>query len=166
MSLYSLTGEMLELIGMLEAGEIPEEAISDTLEALSGEWNTKADSIISAIKNINVEAEGIKAEIEALSERLARKKATVARLEEYLTSSMLALNMPRYESARHDVRFRKSYRAKITDESALLEWAKENAPDIIKHGADTISKDKVKRLATTVNVPFYVAEEVNNIQIK
>lgn len=166
MSLYSLTGEMLELLSMMEAEEIPEDAISDTLEAIGSEWNVKADAIISAIKNISAEAEAIREEVANLNARLKRKATTVERLKAYLTSAMQALNMPRFESARHAVSFRRSYRTKITDEAALLEWAEANAPDIIKRGADKISTEALKRLAQSVNVPYVVADEIQNIQIK
>ena len=43
-SIYELTGEYLELMDMLEDEEVDEQTIIDTLEALDGEIENKADN--------------------------------------------------------------------------------------------------------------------------
>lgn len=166
MSLYNVTSEMQALLTMLEAGEVSSEDLKDTIESVELEWNERADAVISAIKNLISEAEAIRGEEIALAARRKRKESAAERLKEYLTASMQALGKPKYESPRHAVSFRKSYRINITDEDALLKWARINAPDIVKEGKPSVSKESIKALIGEVNVPFVTADEINNIQIK
>ena len=67
MSLYSLINDYQDFLEAVEAGEIPEEAITDTLEAIEGEIEVKIDNIASAIKNLTAEASMIRTEEKALA---------------------------------------------------------------------------------------------------
>ena len=165
MSLYTLTGDLVALLNMLQQDEYTEEDLKDTIEMVSEEWGERAEAVLAVIKNLTAEAEDIRVEEQALAKRRKKKEKAVERLTEYLSASMQALDMPRYESARHCVSFRTSHRIRITDEAALLEWARENAPEIIKRGEDSISKDEVKALARTTNVPYMATDTIKNIQI-
>ncbi len=166
MSLYTITEEMQALSAMLEAGEVSEEDLKDTIEAVTLEWDAKVDDIISVIKNMEAEAEDIRDEEKNLALRRRKKERAAARLRTYLSDAMLRLRRTRYDSARHEVSFRRSSRVRITDEAALIEWAKINAPTIFKEQAPEISKDKLRTVMDAVNVPYTVLESVDNIQIK
>ena len=48
MKLYEIANDYLALVQAVEDEEIPEEAISDTLEAIEGEIEVKADNIAVA----------------------------------------------------------------------------------------------------------------------
>lgn len=166
MSLYTITEEMQALSEMLEAGEMSEEELQDTIEAVTLEWDAKVDDIISVIKNMEAEAEDIRDEEKKLAERRRKKERAAERIRAYLTNSMLRLGRTWYDSPRHEVSFRRSSRIRITDEGALIEWAKINAPSIFKEQAPEISKDKLKVVLDAINVPHVVVESVDNIQIK
>lgn len=56
MKLYELDNEYLDFIAAVEDGTIPEDAIEDTLEMLSGDYKDKLDNTICAIKNLTAEA--------------------------------------------------------------------------------------------------------------
>jgi hypothetical protein len=151
---------------MLEAGEVSEEDLRDTIEAVTLEWDAKVDDIISVIKNIEAEAENIRAEEKRLAERRRKKERAAERIRAYLADAMQRLGRTRYDSARHEVSFRRSSRIRITDEEALIEWAKNNAPSIFREQRPEISKDKLRTVMDAVNVPYTVLESVDNIQIK
>lgn len=166
-SLYTLTTEMQEFIEMVDNGEIPEEAIADTLEALEGELEQKIENIALAIKNVRALCSDIKAEEDKLTERRRRKEREAQRLSDYLSEAMKRVGMKRYESARNNITFRTSYGTRITDEEAYIKWARENAPGTIKVTASVKPVlSEVKALTETVNVPFVVIEERKNIQIQ
>lgn len=167
MSLYSITTEYRSLINAIAEGEIPEEAIADTLEAVEGEWDARAEAVISAIKNIKAEAAGIEAEISALEERKKRKKRTVEKLSEYLSLSMQGIGRSTYESSKHSVSFKKSTAIRITDEAEFIAYALREHPEAVRK-KESIEPDKaaIKELLKTVNLPHVAVEVKQNIQIK
>lgn len=165
MSLYKLTIDMLELDHLLNSGEFTEDELKDTIEMISGEWDKKAEAVITVIKNYRAEIENIKREEMSLAKRRKSKENAVERLEAYLTDAMERLGKERYESARHQVSFSRSERLHITDYDALLEWAKANAPDIVHEGKATIYKDDLKALGDAVSM-YVEVETRNNIQIR
>ena len=71
-SIYELTGEYLELMDMLEDEEIDEQTIIDTLEALDGEIENKADNYAKIILSLESDIDGISKE----NNRLATRKKT------------------------------------------------------------------------------------------
>lgn len=167
MTLYELTSAYRNLVEAIEAGEIPEEAINDTLEAVGGEFELKCDNVACAIKNLLAEAEMIKAEEEKLAERRKRKLASADRLSEYLSASMQRAERMKLETPRNSITHRRSLAIRITDEEAFLCWADKNAPEAVK---TTVKRAPVlscvRELVKTVNVPYAVVEERQNIQIK
>lgn len=165
MKLYELTGEFRALEAAIDAGEIPEEAIADTIEALSGEVDVKIDRILSLIKEKRRFAEAIKAEVDTLTKRLRQTERSAIWLEAYIARALEAMDREGFESPRHKVSFRKSQAVRITDEAAFIEWARKNAPEAI-YVKETVSKTAVGKLIETTNVPFAVVETKKNIQIK
>ncbi len=167
MTLYSITTEYQELIRQIAEGEIPEEAKSDTLEAVNGEWESRVDAVVSAIKNIKAEAVAIEAEIQALKERKDRKLNTVEKLSEYLKSSIFAVNKSSYESAKHSVSFIKSESVQISDRDAFIEYAKVYHPEALRK-KETLepNKDVIKKLLVGESIPYATIEKRQNIQIK
>ena len=167
MTLYELTSAYRNLVEAIEAGEIPEEAIDDTLEAVGGEFDQKCDNIACAIKELLAEAEMIKAEEDRLAERRKRKIASAERLSDYLSRSMLAAEKPKLETARNNITHRRSFAIRITDEEEFVSWAMEHAPEAVK---TTVKRapvlSVVKELLKTTNIPAAVLEERQNIQIK
>lgn len=167
MSLYQMTTDFRRLLEAIENGEIPEEAIDDTLEAVSGSWEERADAVISAIKNLKAEADAIRTEELSLAERRKRKDKVIDRLKEYFTVSLHSIGRERYESARHLVSFRKSAPLKITDVDAFISYAMLNHPEAVRiKEILEPDKDAIKELLKTVELPYCVIEEKYNMQIK
>lgn len=167
MSLYQMTTDFRRLLEAIESGEIPEEAINDTIEAVNGAWEERADAVISAIKELKVEAEAIRAEEIALAERRKRKAKTIERLSEYFSTSLKAIGKNKYESAKHVVTFRKSTSLTISDVEAFISYAMNEHPEAVRK-KETLEPDKeaIKELIKTVKLPFVTLTEKENIQIK
>ena len=59
MNLYEISVDYRRFQEQVESGEIPEEAIADTLEAIEGNFDDKVDSIACIIKSLLAEAKEI-----------------------------------------------------------------------------------------------------------
>lgn len=88
MKLYELTEQHKELAKLAETDEDMAEAVENTMEALEGDFNDKAVSLITVVNNINTDVVSIDDEIKRLSDR---KKVMVSRqnsMREYLRVNM------------------------------------------------------------------------------
>lgn len=90
-SLYELTGQFLQLLQMLEDPEAETDVIKDTMEAVEGEIEVKADNYAKMIKNLESDLLGITAEMERLRIWKNRKESSIKMLKENLQESMTAI---------------------------------------------------------------------------
>lgn len=67
--LYELSNDYLQVLDMMDDDTWDEQTVRDTLEAVEGEFDYKADSMAKIIKSLQANAEMVKAEIERLSAR-------------------------------------------------------------------------------------------------
>ena len=128
MKLYEITELFMRFANMVEAGEIEEDAIADTLESIEGELEEKADNIACLIKSWQAEAEAIKAEEKALAERRKVKENQINNLKNYISNTMLTLGKTKIETSRNLISFRKSTALYISNE----EWFMEKYPELVK----------------------------------
>ena len=167
MTLYELGGEYQELLSLIDNGEIPEEAIADTLEAIQGELKDKMDNIACVIKNLKAESEAIKAEAKSLTERSKAKEKRADWLKKYLSAIMQQSGIDKVETERNIIKFGKSSSVEISD--GFIEWAKEHSEDLLRTTVE-VEADKVALKAAIQNgsVPEDLAKivEKKNIQIK
>ncbi len=161
------TERLEEYIELIEAGEIPEDAVLDTLDAIDAELESKIDNVACVVKDKLLLVEGLKAEKRSLDRRIKANEAAVERLKAYMTESMLRAGKKKIESARNVVSFRKSTGLTVSDSAAFIEWAKQNRADLLKYTEPTISVSETKgALLAGDSVPFAEIEERQNIQIK
>jgi len=99
-TLYELTEEVLELYDMMEDPEGEEDVILDTLEAVFGEFDQKADNYAKLIKNMEADAEMFKAEIAKLTERKRVTENNVKRVKARLLQCM---QIAKYKELKGDV---------------------------------------------------------------
>ena len=167
MKLYEIAAEYQRFMIALEEGEIPLEALGDTLECITAELEDKADNIACMIKELNAEAEAIDNEIKALTERKKAKKARAERMKAYLSETLLSAGYDKIETARNRITFRKSESVKIEDEAAFIEWATTMRDDLLKFELPSIDRTAVKKaLASGQEIAGASIENKQNIQIK
>lgn len=143
MPLYEISERYFEFLKAWENEEIAEEAMSDTLEAIDGEFDEKADSIGCFIKNLNSEAEAIKKEISILNERRMSKLKCSERLTEYLKAQMEFIGKTKIETPRNRITIRKNPDS-VSLSKDFLNWAIENAEDYLKWHEPEPDKLKIK----------------------
>lgn len=128
MKLYELTEAMTAFLAAVEAGEIPDEAIADTLEGLELAFDEKIDECAAAYKGILAEAQDIKEEADKLIDRYRRKQAEADRLGEYIKMNLERLanggKPAKFETARSVISFRKTSSVAVFDENAVMEACK------------------------------------------
>lgn len=92
--LYALTGQMAELAAMADTDdEGLKQAIQDTMDAIQGEFEIKADNIVMLRRNIEGDIGAIDAEIDRLTELKRIKSNSVAQIGDYLRRNMEAASI-------------------------------------------------------------------------
>ena len=167
MRLYEIAQEYEAFIAAVEAGEIPEEAVADTLESITSMIEEKADNIACLIKNTMAEAEAIKAEEKALAERRKQKENLVDRLKTYLADTLTGAGYAKLETARNKLTFRKSESVAVEDEGAFIEWARKGRDDLLTYKEPTLNKTAIKKaLAAGEQIAGARIESKINLQLK
>ena len=167
MKLYELANDYMAFMAAIDADEIPEEAIHDTLEAITGSIEDKADNIACILKNLEAEVAAIKAEEDRLKERRRAKEAAYDRLKQYLSNALQIAGMMKVETARNKITFRKSEKV-VCDEERFFAWAMaDNRDDLLTYSAPkanlTAIKAAIKEGSEIVGAEICVS---HNIQIK
>ena len=166
MKLYEIANDYLSLLQAIENDELPEEAIADTLEAITAELEDKVDNIACLLKNLDAEIVAIKAEETRLAERRKTKERQFERIKEYLAVTLQNANIEKVETARNRITFRKSESVSL-NEDAFIEWARANRDDLLTYSEPKANKTAIKS-ALKEGAEIVGAElQVNNkIQIK
>ena len=143
MKLYEIANDYLTLVQAIENEEIPEEAIADTLEAITAELEVKADNIACLLKTLNAEAFAIREEEKRLAERRKAKERVAERLKQYLSDTLQRASIDKVETARNKISFRKSESVEVDDE-AFIKWALAFRDDLLIYTA-TANKTEIKK---------------------
>ena len=90
MKLYEITEQLRQLMAM---DDVPPEQLQDTLDMVNDEFEAKAENIAMLIREMVLDAEGYKAEIDRLSDRKKSIDNKVESLKDYLRVNMQAADM-------------------------------------------------------------------------
>lgn len=146
MTLYELMTDYTNFLSAVESGDIPEEAIADTLEAIEATVDEKIDNTACLLKVLAAEEAAIKAEEDRLAERRKVKENTRERIKAYLSDMLLAMGKTEFESARNKITFRKTPgKVVVANEKAFIEWAVANDDSLITIGKPTLNKTAIKQ---------------------
>ena len=166
MKLYEIANEYLALTQAIDSDELPEEAITDTLEAITAEIEDKADNIACLLKNIAADIDALRTEEIRLAERRKAKENAYERLKQYLANTLQSLSIDKIETARNKITFRKSEAVEL-DEATFIKWAAENRDDLLKYSAPIANKTEIKKaLKSGAEIVGARLIKNQNIQIK
>ena len=98
MTLYEISNDLKAFIDAYEAGEIPEDAYTDTLNAIELAFEEKAENIAKAIRNIDSDVSALKAEIKRLQELQQQREKHVKNLKNYLYEQMKAIGKTKFST--------------------------------------------------------------------
>ena len=123
MKLYELTGQVAEVMAMVEAGELDQSEVADTLEALDVEVKDKAASVAHYMLNLNPMIDGLDAEIKRLQERKAAIKNRQDGLKDYLRFNMEKCDLTKIECDLFTITKRKPSKVAVIDDENEIPMA-------------------------------------------
>lgn len=167
MKLYEIRQVYEEFMNAVECGDVPQECINDTLEAIQGEMEDKIDNIACLIKSLIAETEAMKAEKKTLDARMKTKTNLAERLKEYVADTMKGANIAKIETARNKLSFRKSNSVFIKDEAEFVKMAMAENDALLRYKNPEIDKEAVKNLINDgIDVPGAEIRTNYSLQIK
>ena len=98
MTLYELTGEYLSLLEMAEDEAIDQDTLMDTMEAIGGELEDKADGYAKIISQLAGDAESIKKQIERLTAMKDRIEGNITAMKKSLEAAMIATGKKKFKT--------------------------------------------------------------------
>ncbi len=87
-TLYEITGDYLRILEMMKDSDFDDQCILDTLEAIDGELEVKAENYVKIIKELESEAEKFKKERDRLNNTLTIIENRYKNLKQRLFDSM------------------------------------------------------------------------------
>lgn len=150
-NLFNISSEFVELFDrydeICESGD--EDAMQawwDTMEGIDGEFHARAAEIALHIKQLEAEADMIKAEIDVLTERQKSRITRADGLTKYLMDAMAAMGLDRIEEPRVRLTVRTNPESvQLADKAAFLAWAKlDGRADLLKFPEPVASLTAIK----------------------
>lgn len=97
-TLYELTGNYVTLMDMLDDPDVDPITLMDTLDAVEGELDEKAENYGRIIRNLEAEAKALKEEADRLSRRKKTIDNNIDSLKKRLQMAMELTNRPKIDT--------------------------------------------------------------------
>lgn len=164
MTLYDLTSDYLHLLDLMGDPDIDIEVINDTLEALDGEIEAKADGYAMIMKELEASAEAIKKEEERLYARRKSLEERVKHLKNKLQESMELTGKTKFKTALFSFGIQNNAPSVVIDDESKVpaEYWVQKDPEISK----TAIKDYLKGLAEGETCEFAHLTQTQSLRIK
>lgn len=163
-NLYNLSAEVAALKEKLEASDLDEQTIADTLEAESFDFESKVRALAYVIREFQAKEEALTCAIDEMVYRKQVMKSRITGLQTYLLNCMLLAGVRKVEGVEFDVSIRKNPHAvKIVDYGLVPEayWKiPEPAPAILDRKA--MQKD----LKDGKSIPGCQLEQTERVEIR
>ncbi len=98
-TLYELKSEYIQLLEMAGDPDISPEALRDTMDAINGELEDKADGYAKVIRELEAEEAGLDAEIKRLQARKSAVSGNKGRIKNALESAMRETGKLKFKTA-------------------------------------------------------------------
>jgi len=117
--LYEIADEYLKALDNIQVNEDGEIINMEDIESLKGEFDAKTEAVACYIKELKANADALKAEKEALDERMKSALKKADWLSGYLSDNMRLVGKTKFETPKCKLSFRKSSSVFIADEELL-----------------------------------------------
>lgn len=140
MTLYDLTAEYQALLQMAEDPDTDPEVLTDTMEALEGEIEEKADGYAIVMKELEATEQKIKTEVDRLNARRLSISNNIRCMKLRLQTSMIETGKTKFKTDLFSFGIQKNPPAVVIDEQYI-----ENIPEKYLVQQDpVIDKKKIK----------------------
>lgn len=119
-TLRELTGERLALQDKLEALDLDEQTILDTLEGAETEIALKIENYGYVIRNMESFVEAVKAEEERMTKRRRIAESRVGYIKEWLFKNMVACDIKKIECPAFTIAIQNNPAAVVIDSESLI----------------------------------------------
>ena len=120
MTLYELTDDYRNLLEMAQNPDIDGQAIKDTLEAIQGDIEEKADGYAKVIKELSADTDKITAEIKRLTDRKNTIQNNIAYMKQSLTSAMTVTGNTKFRTDLFSFNIQKNPPALVVDDENAI----------------------------------------------
>lgn len=97
-TLYQLTGQMQALLALMEDPDVDPQIVEDSLEAISGEIEVKADGYARVMAELEARKAAVKAEKDRLAALESSLGKNIDRMKESLKTSMIATGKIKFKT--------------------------------------------------------------------
>ena len=161
MTLYELTGQILELQELMEDDVYEPELINDTMESIMYDFQNKADDYVKLIKNIEAQVFALDEEAKRLKARQDKMKNKVKMLKDKLVTAMVATGTRKLQGTVGTLSLRRSTKipSELTWENVPQEYVKTE----VKKSIDKVSLTSAIKEGKVEGIEL---EETNSLLIK
>ena len=161
MTLYELTGQILELQELMEDDVYEPELINDTMESVMYDFQNKADDYVKLIKNIEAQIFALDEEAKRLKARQDKMKNKVKMLKDKLVTAMVATGTRKLQGTVGTLSLRRSTKipSELTWENVPQEYVKTE----VKKSIDKVSLTSAIKEGKVEGIEL---EETNSLLIK
>ena len=155
MTLYEIASEYQNALDNIQINEDGEIINSEEIEAAAGEFDAKTEAIACYIKDLEAFADNLKAEKDALDQRMKSAAKKAEWLRGYLAGNMHVVGKTKFETTKCKLSFRKSTSVNVIDESLLpADYMTEKVTytpnktlikDALKHGIVVAGAERVEK---------------------
>ena len=140
----------------------------DSLTALEGEYNEKAENVADYIKHLTADINEMKAEEKRLKSRRVSAENQVERMKKYLINSMQAIGVKKISMPRARITLRLNAESVVVEnEKALIDWAMRHDETILKYQEPEPKKTDIKELLRMgQQIPYAHLERKESVTIK
>lgn len=139
-TLYELTGNYLILAEMLDDPDADPITVMDTMDAIEGELDEKAENYGRIIRNLEAEAEAIRTEVDRLSRRRKTIDNNIDSLKKRLQMAMELTNRPKIDTPLFKFYIQKNAPSVVLDVEDLTELP----PEWLTYREPTVNKAAIK----------------------
>lgn len=139
-NLYEITQDYMTILAMMEDPELDPKTLADTMEAVEGELEVKAENYAKVIRNLEGDIAAIKGEVERLSAKKKTLENNIKNMKSALMMAMETTGKTKFKTELFSFGIRKNAPAVVMDEPYI-----ENVPErFLKYSEPTINKSAIK----------------------
>jgi hypothetical protein len=139
-NLYEITQDYLQILSMMEDPDLDPQTLADTMEAVEGELEIKAENYAKVMKNLEADVAGIKAEIDRLSERKNTIENNIKNMKSALQMAMETTGKTKFKTELFSFNIQKNAPTVVIDASD----PNNIPPDFLKFKEPEVDKTAIK----------------------
>ena len=120
-TLFDIVGDYRKLLEFaMEAGEEEAQALADTMEAIEGEFEDKADNYAKVISALHATADSLDAEIKRLQSRKTAMNNNADRIKKNLEKAMIATGKEKFKTTLYSFGIQNNPASVVIDDDASI----------------------------------------------